>query len=136
MDTWEQLRRIKNHEEVAGSKLFQELFVKCPQAKILFGFPIDVDVHSPEVLSSKRFLMHASYLIQMIGTALNMLGPDSEVSFNSGLGALGCSVYLSFTLSFFCLPATHRNHARAGSQTHPLWGQTRDVSYVRSYCLY
>lgn len=79
MDTWEQLRRVKQYEEVAGAKLFQKLFVQCPQAKILFGFPIDVDANSPEVLNSKRFLMHASYLIQMIDTALNMLGPDIEL---------------------------------------------------------
>ena len=55
------------------------LFIKCPQAKVLFGFPIDVDADSPEVLKSKRFLMHAAYLIQMLDTALNMLGPDIEL---------------------------------------------------------
>jgi len=30
-------------------------------------------------VTSKRFLMHAAYLIQMLDTALNMLGPDSEL---------------------------------------------------------
>ncbi|GKY90424.1 hypothetical protein MPSEU_000016200 [Mayamaea pseudoterrestris] len=79
MDTWESMRRIKNYEEVAGAKLFQKLFNQCPEAKTLFGFPIDADANSHEVLSSKRFLMHASYLIQMIDTALNMLGPDYEL---------------------------------------------------------
>jgi len=33
------------------------LFEKCPQAKVLFGFPIDVDAHSEELITSKRFLM-------------------------------------------------------------------------------
>jgi hypothetical protein len=46
---------------------------------VLFGFPIDIDPTSPEVLTSKRFIMHAAYLIQMIDTALNMLGPDIEL---------------------------------------------------------
>jgi methyl-accepting chemotaxis protein len=55
------------------------LFEKCPQAKVLFGFPIDIDPNSPELLTSKRFIMHAAYLIQMIDTALNMLGPDIEL---------------------------------------------------------
>jgi methyl-accepting chemotaxis protein len=55
------------------------LFEKCPQAKVLFGFPIDTDPNSPELLNSKRFIMHAAYLIQMIDTALNMLGPDIEL---------------------------------------------------------
>jgi methyl-accepting chemotaxis protein len=55
------------------------LFEKCPQAKVLFGFPIDIDPNSPELLTSKRFIMHAAYLVQMLDTALNMLGPDIEL---------------------------------------------------------
>jgi hemoglobin-like flavoprotein len=55
------------------------LFDKCPQAKVLFGFPIDIDPNSSELLQSKQFLMHAVYLIQMIDTALDMLGPDIEL---------------------------------------------------------
>jgi hemoglobin-like flavoprotein len=79
IESWESLKRTKNYEEVAGSKLFQRLFDKCPQSKILFGFPIDIDVHSAELLNSKRFLAHAAYLLEMIDTALNMLGPDIEL---------------------------------------------------------
>lgn len=79
IDNWEQLRRIKNYEEVAGTLLFQRLFEKCPQAKVLFGFPLDIDPKSLELIASKRFVMHASYLIQMLDTALNMLGPDIEL---------------------------------------------------------
>lgn len=55
------------------------LFNKSPQAKVLFGFPLDIDANSAEVVKSKRFLMHASYMIQMLDTALNMLGPDIEL---------------------------------------------------------
>jgi methyl-accepting chemotaxis protein len=55
------------------------LFSKCPQAKVLFGFTIDIDPHSPELLKSKRFLAHAAYMIQMLDTALNMIGPDLEM---------------------------------------------------------
>lgn len=79
IETWENLRRQKDYEEHAGSLLFQRLFEKCPAAKVLFGFPIDIDPRSPELISSKRFLMHATYLISMIDTALNMLGPDAEM---------------------------------------------------------
>ena len=59
--------------------LFGRLFKKEPKTKILFGFPIDVDTDSAELLNSKRFLMHTSYLIEMLDTALQMLGPDIEV---------------------------------------------------------
>ena len=55
------------------------LFTECNEAKILFGFPMDIDPNSPELLTSKRFAAHAAYLIQMIDTALNMLGPDIEM---------------------------------------------------------
>lgn len=55
------------------------LFEECPQAKILFGFPIDIDVNSPDLLESRRFLSHAAYLLEMFDTALNMLGPDIEL---------------------------------------------------------
>jgi len=59
--------------------IFCSLFEKCPQAKVLFGFPIDIDPRSETLTTSRRFLMHAGYLIQMLDTALNMLGPDIEL---------------------------------------------------------
>lgn len=55
------------------------LFAECAGAKVLFGFSIDIDPYSPELLTSKRFATHSAYLIQMIDTALNMLGPDIEM---------------------------------------------------------
>jgi hemoglobin-like flavoprotein len=55
------------------------LFSKSAQAKTLFGFPADIDPYGDEVLRSKRFLMHSAYLIQMLDTALNILGPDIEL---------------------------------------------------------
>ena len=58
---------------------FTSLFEKCPEAKVLFGFPIDIDVQSPDLLESRRFLAHAAYLLEMIDTALGLLGPDSEL---------------------------------------------------------
>ncbi len=79
LDSWEQVRRIKNFEETVGTILFQTLFKKSPQAKVLFGFPIDIDTDSAELLNSKRFLMHAAYIVQMLDTALNMVGPDIEL---------------------------------------------------------
>lgn len=79
IESWEQLKRTKNYEETAGKILFQALFEKCPQAKPLFGFPIDIDPTSKELLASRRFKMHAIYMIQMLDTALNMLGPDIEL---------------------------------------------------------
>eukprot|EP01083_Nonionella_stella_P132975 404336_1 len=79
LDSWEEVRRVKIFEQEVGTILFQSLFKKAPQAKVLFGFPIDIDTDSHELLTSKRFLMHASYLVQMLDTALNMIGPDIDL---------------------------------------------------------
>ncbi|GAX19669.1 hypothetical protein FisN_19Hh254 [Fistulifera solaris] len=79
LDSWEALRRIENYEEQAGLLLFRRLFDKSPRAKLLFGFPIDLDVHSDTIKNSRRFKAHAMYLIQMIDSSLNMLGPDIEL---------------------------------------------------------
>eukprot|EP00977_Amphora_coffeiformis_P015263 scaffold4484_cov170-Amphora_coffeaeformis.AAC.3 len=57
----------------------QILNVHLSLQQTLFGFPIHADVTSPEILNSKRFKMHATYMIQMLDTALNMLGPDIEL---------------------------------------------------------
>jgi hemoglobin-like flavoprotein len=59
--------------------MMRRLFQKSPEAKVLFGFPIDMDTNSPEMLASKRFIIQGSYLIKMLDTALNMLGPDIEL---------------------------------------------------------
>ena len=55
------------------------LFTECAEAKVLFGFPITMDPSSKELLLSKRVVAHAAYLIKMIDSVLNMLGPDTEV---------------------------------------------------------
>jgi hemoglobin-like flavoprotein len=55
------------------------LFTACKEVKPLFGFPVDMDPTSSEMLQSKRFTTHAVHLIQMIDTTINMLGPDIEM---------------------------------------------------------
>lgn len=79
LDSWEGLKRTKDYERIVGLKLFQRFFRACPEAKILFGFPMDMDVDAPDVLRSKRFLAHAAHLLDMFDTALNLLGPDIEL---------------------------------------------------------
>jgi hemoglobin-like flavoprotein len=54
------------------------LFTRLPETKVLFGFAEDVDPHSPELFESKSFVRHSAYLVQMIDTAVNLLGPDIE----------------------------------------------------------
>lgn len=44
----------------------------APETKILFGFPIDMDPRSNELLESKRFQLHATYFIKMLDSAFNL----------------------------------------------------------------
>jgi hemoglobin-like flavoprotein len=67
----------------------------------LFGFPIDTDVTSEELLKSKRFLAHAIYFIQMIDTAVNMLGPDIELLTEIMIGLGAKHVRYGVTTSMF-----------------------------------
>eukprot|EP00980_Cylindrotheca_fusiformis_P003632 scaffold814_cov100-Cylindrotheca_fusiformis.AAC.14 len=79
IETWELIRRIPNYEEIVGTRLFQRFFNLEPGAKIIFGFPEDMDPNSSEVMKSTRFVKHAKYFIQMIDKALNMLGPEEDM---------------------------------------------------------
>jgi hemoglobin-like flavoprotein len=78
-DSWEKLRQVKNYEELAGTMLYQRFFIKCPAGKALFGFTVDADPYSKELITSKRFIMQASHFIQMLDASLGMLGPDIEL---------------------------------------------------------
>jgi class 3 adenylate cyclase/hemoglobin-like flavoprotein len=78
-ESWELLRRIPDYEEKTGCLLFSVLFDKCPPAKVLFGFPISMDPKSDQLTKSKRFLMHARYMVQMLDKAVQLIGPDAEV---------------------------------------------------------
>jgi hemoglobin-like flavoprotein len=50
----------------------------CPQAKLLFGFPENVDARSDKLLHNKRFLTHAKFLLTMIHKTVAMLGVDND----------------------------------------------------------
>lgn len=79
IEPWEFLKHTKEFDQAFGTRLFQCLFEKSPQTKVLFGYPIDLDVKSHELLQSKRFIAHASTVLEMFDMAFNMLGPDIEL---------------------------------------------------------
>ena len=71
--SWNKLKQMENYQEVAGVILFRRLFEVCPESKVLFGFRIDLDTTSDGILSSRRFLTHAAYFIEMLDKALSMV---------------------------------------------------------------
>ena len=71
LNSWATLKAMEDYDTVAGTKLFQYLFRKCPEAKTLFGFPIELDTDSDIMKRSRRFQMHARYFIEMLDKALN-----------------------------------------------------------------
>lgn len=54
------------------------LFINLPEVKVLFGFPVDADPQSDDLLRSARFRMHAEFLVEMIEKTIGMLGEDDE----------------------------------------------------------
>jgi len=79
------------------SSLFQE----CPEAKRLFGFPVDVDVHSSTLVESQNFIAHSTYFVELFDTAFNMLGPDTELLTEIMQDLGGKHVRLGVTLDMF-----------------------------------
>ena len=71
--SWNKLKQMENYQEVAGVILFRRLFAVCPESKVLFGFSADMDTNCDGVLSSRRFLTHAAYFIEMLDKALGMV---------------------------------------------------------------
>jgi hemoglobin-like flavoprotein len=54
------------------------LFEKCPEAKLLFGFPLEVDPRSEALLKSRRFMMQAVFFFAMIDKTVGMLGVNND----------------------------------------------------------
>ena len=54
------------------------LFRVCPDAQVLFGFSLEMYTDPSELLGSRRFQMHASFLIEMIDETISFLGQDHE----------------------------------------------------------
>lgn len=79
LDNWEVLRRTPDYARTAGTLLFSHLFEKCPSSKAMFGFPIDMDPNCDTLKKSKRFAVHAVFMIEMLDRSLGLLGPDAEL---------------------------------------------------------
>ena len=60
------------------SNLRLSVFEMCPPAKLLFGFPKNIDPRSDALLHNKRFLTHATFLLSMIHKTVNLLGVDND----------------------------------------------------------
>ncbi|CAB9516967.1 Leghemoglobin Lb120 [Seminavis robusta] len=73
INSWNQLKKLENYEEVAGTILFRRLFQKCPETKTLFGFPVDMDTECSKLMESRRFKIHSKHFVEMLDKALFML---------------------------------------------------------------
>ena len=54
----------------------------------MFGFPLDIYPDPSELVGSRRFIMHACFLMEMIDSTIQMLGKDDE-KLSQALVALG-----------------------------------------------
>lgn len=80
LESWETAHQhFENFEIVLGTSIARNLFTEKPQAKAVFGFPKSADPNSADFLRTKRFLMHADFLVSMLDSAFQMMGPDEEL---------------------------------------------------------
>ena len=85
---WDRFTKIDGYKRKGGIILFQHLFEICPKVKPLFGFPLDANPQSDDLLKSSRFSLHSQFLIEMIEKTMKMLGEDNETMAKS-LAELG-----------------------------------------------
>jgi len=99
LDSWETIRRIEDYEQVVGIQLLQKFLTLQPNAKQALGFPKDLDVTSlqttegipktifitsPQTMEenpsrlAKQSTDFVKFFLQMIGTVVDMLGPDMD----------------------------------------------------------
>jgi hemoglobin-like flavoprotein len=86
---WERVKKVEDYEQVVGTILFQNLFEKCPQAKPLFGFPMNTDPRNKNLLKSSRFAQHATFLVRMVDKTISMLGEGVTQHLTNMLTDLG-----------------------------------------------
>jgi len=65
--------------QLFGTLLARSLFTEAKSSMALFGLPSTTDVNDTTTLHSKRFQLHAGFLVTMIDGALNLLGPDEDL---------------------------------------------------------
>ncbi|KAL3908155.1 MAG: hypothetical protein SGILL_008592, partial [Bacillariaceae sp.] len=78
VESWKKLTELPDYQEKGGILLFQNVFDLCPESKLLFGFPENIDPFSGKLLENKRFLSHANFLLSMIGKTVALLGENNE----------------------------------------------------------
>ena len=75
----------------------------CPEVKVLFGFPADVDPKSETLLKSARFSLHSQFLLSMVEKTIQLLGEDNQTMADN-LHVLG-KKHVSFGVTPEMLPS-------------------------------
>ncbi|KAL7563369.1 hypothetical protein ACA910_014206 [Epithemia clementina (nom. ined.)] len=78
VDTWEMAKRTPAFEEKAGYLILEKLFDLEPRTKPVFGFERNADVSACPRLQI-GVLIHSKRLVRMLDTALDLIGPDTEM---------------------------------------------------------
>jgi hemoglobin-like flavoprotein len=123
LSSWAELKTVADYDKVAGTKLFQYLFRKCPEAKALFGFPLDLDTDSDIMMKSRRFQMHAKHFIDMLDKALAMVELNQMEQNMKELGEL----HVSFGVKESYFPVMGEALLHALSETLPSENWNPDI---------
>lgn len=71
--SWDKLKHTADYRTKAGEMIFLRVFALEPSARALFKFTEDEDIQA-----NPAFHSHAMGMVDMIETAVELLGPDLE----------------------------------------------------------
>uniref|UniRef100_A0A7S3P9L4 Globin domain-containing protein n=1 Tax=Amphora coffeiformis TaxID=265554 RepID=A0A7S3P9L4_9STRA len=90
VQTWNEVKKIPQHQEVAGKLLFQKIFDIEPETKEVFSFGTDyINGREDEIFEDPRFKKHARTVIAMVDTAIQLLEAGDTKTLFSALHQLG-----------------------------------------------
>eukprot|EP00522_Entomoneis_paludosa_P009408 CAMPEP_0172440746 /NCGR_PEP_ID=MMETSP1065-20121228/1363_1 /TAXON_ID=265537 /ORGANISM="Amphiprora paludosa, Strain CCMP125" /LENGTH=148 /DNA_ID=CAMNT_0013189739 /DNA_START=26 /DNA_END=469 /DNA_ORIENTATION=- len=73
VETWGEIQKIPEYEEVAGVLLFKNIFKVEPAAQNIFSFGQEFDIGSEKIFEDRRFIAHAKTVIGMVTAAIGLL---------------------------------------------------------------
>lgn len=75
-DSWDIVLQIPNCTQVAGELLFRNIFRTAPGAHKMFPFGKEFDRVEDRMFKGRLFKKHAKNVVDMLDSAVQMLGPD------------------------------------------------------------
>eukprot|EP00522_Entomoneis_paludosa_P006109 CAMPEP_0172441402 /NCGR_PEP_ID=MMETSP1065-20121228/1946_1 /TAXON_ID=265537 /ORGANISM="Amphiprora paludosa, Strain CCMP125" /LENGTH=150 /DNA_ID=CAMNT_0013190753 /DNA_START=182 /DNA_END=634 /DNA_ORIENTATION=+ len=89
IQSWGEVQKIPNYEEVAGQLLFKNIFKVEPSAQKIFSFAETYSLGDEALYVDPKFVKHSTSVIEMVTAAVKLLEQDDMDTLTSVLKDLG-----------------------------------------------